>query len=493
MKDWDDHYEPSRNTVNTRLWDTLQTMEQYSEFLNFARQFHLDSVIRSSNSKTLFIPDNEGFATFLQGDTSGLEETMGYHITPTLFMLRIVEDQYKLRTLEEKYALITNQDNEYFFDDVRITYASPDYLDGKYYEIEQVAVPRPNLWQYMQRFNPSIYRYILTQDSVILDKEKSKPIDYNDQGQTIYDSVVNIINMYEEEYFAISEEYGNIAATIVIPDQEDYDLALDEMAGVLGGEYTSHEDIPVDWQNEELVPVLLHKGTYGGLLEPADFAGEKLTNINGDSIIQDFTPDPESKFLCSNGYVYHYTSFIVADSLFREKKLEAEDVVLPIGLGNFVWDEELVKVTGNKLFQPVQQWVTEASNDTLVDVQFTSGYQGEYGVTLQMKRVFAGRYRLVWRTNYRTSGSFSISINGEPVKIGLAEYDEYDTYELRTGFFSVLGFKFYPDEKGFCSLDAWIDVESYGDVNITIDYAGPGASTENGLSIDYLQLLSEQQ
>ena len=129
MKDWDTHYEPSRNTVNTRLWDTLQTMEKYSEFLKFARQFHLDSVIRSSNTKTLFIPHNDGFTGFLQGDTSGLEETMGYHITPTLFMLRIVEGQYKLRTLEEKYALITNQDNEYYFDDVRITYASPDYLE----------------------------------------------------------------------------------------------------------------------------------------------------------------------------------------------------------------------------------------------------------------------------------------------------------------------------------------------------------------------------
>lgn len=490
-KEWDAHFYNEEESVNVDLWDTLQTMDQYSEFVKYVKQYKLDTIIESLNTLTLFIPGNNAFKDYLQTDTAGFSETLNYHITPTYFMIRNVKDYYKLKTLEGKYAIISNQNNTYAFDGINISYTSPSYLNGKFYELDSVALPKPNLYQYISRNSNAIIKYIDTQDSIILDKEKSKPIGFNDQGQTIYDSVVTVINLYEEEYFAITQEYENITATIVVPDNESYINALNNMALLLGGSYTSYTDIPLDWQYKDLIPVLLNKGTYGGIFSPEDFNYRRIANVLGDSILIDFEIDPNSKYICSNGVVYNYKSFIVGDSLFREKKLEGEEVALSIGLNNFIWDDEFVTVTGNKSYQPKKLWVPAASNDTTVEVIFSQDYHGKYTPSFKLKRVFPGRYRLIWRTNYRTSGIYSVYLNDEKLILGLEAFEEFDTRQLTTGFFSILGYKLYPDSKGFCTVDARIDIEEYGDVIIKFEYKGPGESSENGFSIDYLQLLRE--
>ncbi|MCF8345805.1 MAG: fasciclin domain-containing protein [Bacteroidales bacterium] len=490
-KEWDEHYVPVRESINVRLWDTLVSMDQFSEFVKYAEVFGLDTVIKSSNAKTLFIPDNDAFSSFFDGDTTGFDETMRYHIVPTLFMVRNVQDKYRLKTLEEKYALISNYNNQYAVDGIDILYSSPLFLDGKYYETDSVIIPKPNLYQYLKYNSPTIKAYIDSRDSITLDREKSKPIYFNDQGQTVYDSVIIVVNLFEEEYFAITEEYENIAATIVIPDQETYNEALNNMAGFLGGSYSSSEDIPTDWQENELIPIILDKGVYGGLLDPEYFNRSRIANINGDSISIDFEIDPASRYICSNGLVYNYNYFEVGDSLYRDRVFEAENFVESLGLGKFVWDNETVAVEGNQSMLPVEQAVRGTSNDTVVNVEFSSGYSGDYSVTFELKRIFPNDYRLVWRTNYRTSGLYAVYVNGNRIKLGLSNYDEFDTYKLTSGFFSVLGYKLYPDSRGFCSLDGWVNIEEYGDVNITLEYLGPGSSNDNGLNIDYIQLVSQ--
>jgi hypothetical protein len=419
---------------------------------------------------------------------------MTYLITPMLFMVRTVEDgQYRrLKTLSEKYALIQNLGYSYYFDGTEITGISPLYRDGKYYEISGVVKPKPNLYEFLKWNNPAIQRYIDTQDSIILDKEKSKPLGFNEQGKTVYDSVTTVINLYEEKYFTITEEYRDIFATLVIPDQATYELAMDDMAKTLGGTFQSHEDIPVDWQNNLLIPVLLHKGTYGGLMYPVDFEKEKVTNIVGDSILIDFEIDPASMFICSNGLTYKYASFTIGDTLYRERTLEAESVCDSVGLKRFSWHDDKVLVEGNKSFQPVEQKVMLASNDSIVSVDFDRNYQGEYAISFTIKYVFPGKHRLVWRTNYRITGRYSIYANGEKVGLGISENEEYDTYNLINGFFSVMGYKLYPDRQGFCSVDGWVETAEYGNVTIKLEYQGPGKSSENGLLIDYIALLREE-
>lgn len=489
--EWEDHYEESETSVNAKLWDHLQSQNQYSDFVQYLEQFELDTFIHSSHTKTLFVPTNESFADYLQGDTAGFRQTVRYHIIPSLFMVRNVEDKRKVRTLAEKYALIENLGDAYQFDGCDITNTSPLFKDGKYYEVAQVVTPNPSLYEYLKYNNPAIHKYIDSQDTVILNKEESEPLGYNEQGQTIYDSVTTVSNLYEMEYFAISEEFRNLSATLVLPSQSTYDAALDEMALSLGGDFSSHEDIPVKWQNEALIPALLNKGTYGGVMDPGDFNKERIANIRGDSVLTDFQIDPYSRVICSNGVIYDYASFSVGDSLYREHILEGETLCDEIGVNRYAWNDR-VSVERDESFQPSKSRVKGTSNDSILNVEFEENYQGRYSVTFKLKNVFPTQYRLVWRTNYRTPGEYAIYANGQRVLLGYSGAQTYDTYNLKDGFFSVLGYRLYRDDKGFCTVDGWVNnISEFGDVSITLEYIGPGEGTGIGLNIDYMALIAE--
>ncbi len=493
---WEDHYGNNEKIGEFMIWDILKTNEKYSEFLKYLELSNLDSLIKSSDAKTLFIPTNEAFTEYLEGreDTIGISELLKYHIIPTLFMIRNVQDKRKISTLSKKYSLIENFNNAFKIDGIDIDYSSPLFLNGKYYEVAAVIEPKPNLYQYMMAKYPAIKEYIDTQDTIILNKEESTPIGYNESGQTLYDSVTTVRNIFEMEYFGVSEESRNFSATLVIPSQSIYEKALDEMARNLGASYNSHEDIPTEWLNKILIPILLNKGTYGGLLDPEDFEQEtKKANIKGDSILVDFIIDPDSRFICSNGLVYDYASFSIGDSLYRDNIIEAESLVNSIGLGRFAWKDKNVIIEGGLSFQPVKQEVRgNASNDTTVNVPFDNNYGNNYSATFTMKNVFPNNYRLVWRTNYRTTGIYAVYVNGERIKLGLDEYEEYDTRNLTNGFFSVLGYKLYPDSKGFCSVDGWVNnINEFGDVTIKFEYLGHGSSSDNGFHIDYVALLTK--
>lgn len=493
-KEWEDHYTEAESSVNVKLWDTLKSSGQFSEFVKYLELFHLDTIISSDKVKTLFVPTNEAMNEFLAGDTTGLKETMTYHIIPTYYMIRNVgnNQHQRLITFGGKFALIQNLNQSYYIDGIEILSSSPMFLDGKYYQIRNVAVPKPNIYEYIKWNNTAVQKYIDLQNIVLLDKELSKVLGFNDQGQTVYDSVTTVVNSFEVDYFAISKEYSNIYATLVIPGKENYENALNEMAQNLGGNYSTFEDIPNSWENNVLIPALLHKGIYGGLLGELDFLNRKLPNVAGDTIIVDFEIDPASRYICSNGLVYDYKTFSVGDSLYKIKILEAEDLCYNISTYQYAWFDDKVTVTGDKRFQPVKEKISSASNDTIVRINFGSNYQQPYSIKFKINDVFPKKYRLVWRTNYLTTGIFSIHVNGKIVKLGISNYDEYDTSKLTSGFFSVLGYKIYPDKKGFSDLDGWVEnLTEFGDVTIEIKYSGPGQSSDNGLIFDYLALESE--
>lgn len=493
--EWKEHYSNLGQSVNSKLWDSIKSIEQYSQFVKYAEEYRFDAYIESSHTKTLFIPDNDAFDSFLNNmveqDSVKIKQVLSYHISPTLFMIKSVEENRKLQTLNGKYVLIENYQNSYTYNGHDIIRESSLFADGKYYQISQVADPNPSLYEYLLLFSPAIHNYIDSRDTIILNKEESEPLGYNKDGEIIYDSVTTVENLYEQEYFGISEEYRNLSATLIIPDEESYNSALFEMAKNLGSNFQTHDDIPVKWQNSNLIPILLNKGTYGGILDYTDFpVNEKIANIKGDSILIDFEIDPNSRVTCSNGIVYNYSSFSIGDSLYLENKIEGEILCDEIGVSRYAWNDN-AQIEHDESFQPKKTKVKSASNDSMLIVDFTNKYEGKYNISFVLKNVFPLEYRLVWRTNYRNPGEYAIYVNGERVLLGYNESETYDTYELSSGFFSVLGYRLYPDSKGFCTVDGIVDsLTEFGDVTITFEYLGPGQSSTVGFSMDYFELVT---
>ncbi len=490
--DWDEHYNNPPASVNMKLWDAVKAESNYSEFTSLISSYNLDTLFNKNQSYTLFIPNNDAISQLTPEDTSGImRQILLYHISNTVFLPRNVKGFRKLQNLTNKYVGVEKLPGYFSYDLIPIEYSSPLYLDGVYHELSQPAQPRPNLYEFTERFSSVIRDYIDLTDSVYLDKSNSKPLGFDDSGNTIYDSVFNRINRFERDYFPVSQESRNKTATFVLFTQEQYIEALNEMGQILGGSFNNFEDIPEIWQFQTLLPALMENSLYENNLEYTDFR-DTMISVTGDTVyIEPGNIDPESKFLCSNGVTYTYLDFKVPEYLYKgEQRIEGEDLLDSIGPSIWAWKPD-IKIDGITV-RPSRESLTEASEGFLASVSFpTRNFLEEWSITFKFKNIFPMRYRLEWGASFRPSGNYSIYVNGE-----ILEYSDrygrpqtiFDTDELSLVTRSVTGDKFVP-VGNVNKRDYWVEnITEFGDVEIKILYTGPGSKDLNGFSLDYVSL-----
>jgi len=251
-KDWEEYYNGYDDQVDRNLWEVVKEEPRYTKFVEYVEDYELDSLFESGLSFTLFIPDNDAME-FITDTAGSIDKILFNHISRTVFLTRNLEATRKLETLLGKFAVVTRTSNGFDFEGQPVEYSSPLYQNGKIYEISEIAYPKPNLYEYTQLFSSVISDYIDLNDSAYLDKSLSEPIGFDDDGNTIYDSVESVINRFERDFFPVSQEFRDKSATFILFTQDQYDVALDDMADLLGSGFTNHEDIPKKWQFEVLL------------------------------------------------------------------------------------------------------------------------------------------------------------------------------------------------------------------------------------------------
>ena len=302
--------------------------------------------------------------------------------------------------------------------------------------MSQVGFPLPNIYEYYAVNNPILKKYIDSQDSIILDKGRSKPIGFDSEGNTIYDTVAIIYNKFEHKFFPVSKEFRNKTATMVFPVEADYNQALTDMAQSMNSVYQDYKDIPLDWQNKILIPFLLKKGVFENMIERPVFLtptyGDtiKMKNILGDSIIINYIPG--SKVICSNGYVYNYQHFQVPDTLWKGTIVfEGEALLFQTGINKFGWREG-VTATSSVSIKPTRDYIAIASNDSILRVPFPINYTGTFSLEFTIKNLFPRKYLMKITYGYvNYGGIYDIYVNDELVRT--FDYDHYnDRYGLIT-------------------------------------------------------------
>jgi hypothetical protein len=284
----------------------------------------------------------------------------------------------------------------------------------------------------------------------------------------------------------------NFSATIVFPKKDDYEAALTDMALKMNiPSYTDFSNIPVEWQNDVLMPHLLEQGVFLNMLEPEEFLWKteedtlKLQNILGDSI--QILYRPVEKTICSNGYAYNYESFEIPDSLYTgSSKFEAEWLLDETGINRYAW-YDFVNVNSSQTFSPLQEYIGTASNDSIIRVLFTKGYSGAYSVEFYTKSVFPRKYAMEIATHMDIGGVYDIYVNDELVKT----FDYYDFVRYRGVIPSVIPGKRYIPKGRFNSFDMVVDnIPEYSRVKVKIEYKGPGSGlSTNGLVLDYIDFI----
>lgn len=491
-KTWDDHYNKVPETINTNVWDAIQGNTNLSRFVEVMKQYKYDTLFSSNNTYTLFIPDNNAIDNAIQAakfDTTNLN----YLITKFFIQPIDISGKRKLQTLGKKFATFDNSGSKPAFDGISLDFESPLYVNGKYFIMHEVAQPRLNLYQFFRANNPILKAYIDKQDSIILDQEKSRPIGFDEKGNTVYDTVSITINKFEMKYFAVTKEYRSQTATFVYPRVETYNNALDEMAQKLGGSFHSGSDVPVKWQEDVLIPFLLDHGTFLNMLEPSEFPPVKIKknrqvfnmlNILGDSVVADYVP--VDQYLCSNGVTYDYQHFSIPDSLFNgSTKFEGEWLARTTGANKYVWRSN-VTVNSSSSFPVVESYIKGMSNDSILSVNFTKGYSGTFSLQFRAKNLFPRRYRMVVTTHMDIGGLYNIYIDDQLVKT----FDYYEYVKTRGLIKSVTGATFVPTGR-YNKFDCYVDnITQYEKPTIRFEYKGPGTSVpQNGLVIDVIEFL----
>ncbi len=489
QKRWDEHYDNSPETVDMNVWDAIQQEADLSLYVEFMKEFKFDTLFLKDNPYSLFVPNNAAFTAFTD-TTEMTADILNYHISQHYIQSENIQGRKKIQTLAEKFTFFGNYGGQLSFDDISIQKESPLYTNGKYFVTTGVGLPRPNLYEYFARENPILTAFIDSQDSIVVDKELSRPIGFDDAGNTIYDTVAEVYNEFEDLYFELRKEHRAKSATIVFPREEDYNNALDFMAQRLGNFYQDHRDIPLDWQYEVLIPYLLDHGLFENLVEPEEFTPLllpdtlKMKNILGDSIYIDYTVSGPT--LCSNGYAYNYSSFLVPDTLYSTaQRTEGESLLEQLSASKFAWKEE-VDVVNSISFQPKREFVAGGSNDSIMRVPFTRGYDQEFELEFPVKNLFPQKYLMVVRTHMFVGGIYDIYVNDELV---VEDMDWYDYVLQREIWYSVTG-KRYKPEGAFNYFDCWVENNApYGQCKVKFVYKGPGRVNANGLVIDYIDFI----
>jgi uncharacterized surface protein with fasciclin (FAS1) repeats len=488
-QEWEDHYGIYPEAVEQNIWDAIQNETAISEFVQAIKAFNYDTLFQTDIPYTVFIPTNDAFTEYISGGNTVDQLLLDFHFSPHFIQSGNITGKRKVQTLGKKFALLEKSGNELKFNDIKLIKESPLYVNGKYYIMEKVAKPLPNIYEYFVMNNPVLREYIDSKDSVILDMEKSKPIGFDENGNTVYDSVSIIYNEFEDLYFPVRKEFRNKTATIVFPQKNDYENALTIMSQNLGGDFTDYRDIPMEWQQNVLVPHLLTQGVFENLLEPEVFIWKssidtvKLKNIQGDSIPIFYTP--VDKVICSNGYVYNYENFVIPDSLYSGTNIfEAEWLLDRIGINRYYWNER-AKVTTDQSFEPNKEYINTASNDSILRVLFSRGYSGRYSLEFYSENLFPGKYVMVVSTHMDIGGIYDIYINDELVK----SFDYYDFVRYRGIMPSVTETRYIPVGR-FNKFDMWVNnIHEYGRVKIRLEYKEPGRVLENGLVIDCISFV----
>lgn len=492
-KKWEDHYDNYPETVDQNVWNALQNNTELSDFVQILKDMQYDTLFNSDISYTLFAPTNAALEAY-KSENSLTQSQVNYLLTSHFFQSGDVAGKRYIQTMSEKFALFEKNGSELKMDGILLKEESPLFKNGKYFVMDKVAEPNPNLYEYYSVNNSVLKEYIDSQDSIFLDRENSRPIGFDENGKTVFDSVMIIYNKFEEMYFPVSQEFRNQRATFVYPRKEEYESALTLMAqnmNVPG--LNDYKDIPIDWQYEVLVPHLLKQGVFENLLEPNEFIWKsaedtlELKNILGDSIKILYTP--VDKVLCSNGYSYSYNNFQIPDSLYLgAEKFEMEWLLDNTGINRYAWKEK-VTVESDQYFPPLKEFNSKASNDTVLNVLFQRGYNGKFSLEFETGNIFPRKYLMVVKTIMNVGGIYDIYVNDELVKT----FDYYDFIKYRQVIPSVIPGKRYFAEGVFNRFDMWVDnIGNYGKAKIRFEYTGPGFVFNNGLVIDYIELVPSE-
>lgn len=216
--EWDDHF--SMSSSDQTLMEAIDANPQLSEFSKVVKANGLQSMLSSSQSFTVFAPDNNAMqALSLNSDTLNL--FLYNHICRYVYSLGDVasadENTLRIKMLNGKYQNLQNNGSALLFGNHGVVSSQAGANNGVLNVINQVIPFYNNIYEAIKKEPTldSIATYLKARDHYTFLPDKSTVLGVNAKGETVYDSVFNFRNDWMSLYGSINAE--DSVYTMLVP------------------------------------------------------------------------------------------------------------------------------------------------------------------------------------------------------------------------------------------------------------------------------------
>lgn len=147
--DWDDHYGiDNSNTATMSVMQTLEANTDYSEFCKVIKEQHLDTLLNSDQSFTVWAPTNNAMAAFVS-DGNDVEHFLQNHINRYVYGVSDLTDttQVRIKMLNGKFQNFARGNEGLTFSDISLVGKDYAATNGLVHTLSKVVPFYLNIYE----------------------------------------------------------------------------------------------------------------------------------------------------------------------------------------------------------------------------------------------------------------------------------------------------------------------------------------------------------
>ncbi|MBN2765682.1 MAG: fasciclin domain-containing protein [Paludibacteraceae bacterium] len=227
---WEEHYQSKTTSVKSELnlYEYIKSKSEFSIFADMIQLSGFDKVLSSSQTYTVWVPNNKALQNFNLADTVAVTNIVKNHITRFLYSSAGL-DFVPVNMLSKKIINFERHNNAFVFGSSKLVSDEVLAKNGIIHILDTFVPYSYNVWEFIGRTPglDSLRAFLYAQSEYVFDEEASIEIGTNEFNQAIYDSVITFSNPILDKIGALYLEDSLYAA--ILPDNNAWNLIYNKV------------------------------------------------------------------------------------------------------------------------------------------------------------------------------------------------------------------------------------------------------------------------
>jgi len=326
-----DYYKTSEEVSGRiTLWELISQQPELSTFAALLKKVSYDRILSGNQVYTVWAPENEALTGIDPNDTVAALRVVTNHIARYASPTSTVEAADRtLYMLSAKKLLFSSSGAGFFLGGVELDKKNLAAKNGILHTLKKQIGFEPSIWQFMEAAGyDSIRSYLYSFNKRQFYPNASTPIDYNEEGMIVYDSVFLDQNelwyLYPDGIGWLNNE--DSLYTMIVPDNKAWKAVYDRTFDYFKPDpnLVNRDSMQAANTRYSIVQDLvfrgaIHPGSYGET--DTLYSTRQAPIINPARLFAGLTPVP-----VSNGWVYPTSrlNYELHESTIKPIRVEAE-------------------------------------------------------------------------------------------------------------------------------------------------------------------------